>query len=226
MTYTLGIADRIYSSWSLRGWLLFARFGIAANLREGRLYTDEIVKVLADFGGARLVPAVAADDGLVVWDSLAIAETLAERHPNAGHWPVDPALRALARSMCAEMHSGFKALRNACPMNLEHRYVGFEVTEAVRKDLDRIELIWRLARQKSGAKGLWLFGDYCAADAFFAPVATRIATYCLAVGADAQAYVAAHLADDKFREWRAAGLVNFVAQPSYAMDLPTEPWPS
>ncbi len=224
MTYTLAIGDRIYSSWSLRGWLLFANFGLSVQLREARLYTDEIGKVLADFGGARLVPAVRSNDGLVVWDSLAIAETLAERHPAAGHWPADPALRALARSMCAEMHSGFQALRSACPMNLEYRFVGFAASEAVRKDLDRIELIWRLARQNSDADGPWLFGDYCAADAFYAPVASRIATYGLQVGAAAQAYATAHLADDRFREWRTAGLANFVAQPSYAMDLPTVAW--
>ena len=224
MTYTIAIGDRTYSSWSLRGWLLFAKFGLAVNIREARLYTDEIGKTLADFGGARLVPAVTADDGLVVWDSLAIAETLAERHPNAGHWPADPHLRAIARAMCAEMHSGFQALRNACPMNLEHRYTGFMVSDAVRKDLDRIELIWQMARQKSGATGPWLFGEYSAADAFFAPVATRIATYGLPVGAAAQAYVSAHLADSKFLQWRKAGLANFVAQPSYAKDLPTVAW--
>lgn len=224
MTYTLAIGDRIYSSWSLRGWLMFAKFGLSVTVREGRLYTDEIGKVLADFGGASLVPAVTADDGLAVWDSLAIAETLAERHPKAGHWPADPALRPLARAMCAEMHSGFRALRNACPMNLEYRYLGFAVSEAVRKDLDRIELLWRLARKKSVTKGPWLFGEYCAVDAFYAPVATRIVTYGLDVGDEAKTYANAHLADEKFREWRAAGLVNFVAQPSYAMDLAKRDW--
>ena len=225
MSYTLAIGDRIYSSWSLRGWLLFAKFGLPVTVREGRLYTEEIGTMLRDFGGARLVPAVTADDGLAVWDSLAIAETLAERHPKAGHWPADPALRALARSLCAEMHAGFQALRNACPMNLEFQYSTFPIAADVRNDLDRIEMLWHLARQRSNAAGPWLFGNYCAADAYFAPVAMRVATYGLGVGDAARSYVEAHLNDAALLAWRKTGLVNFVAQSSYALDYPKIPWP-
>ena len=114
MTYVLAIGDRSYSSWSLRAWLMFARFGLPVSLRPARMYTPEFPAMLAEFGAARTVPALRFEaDGreVVLWDTLAIAETLAERHPEARLWPADPAARGLARSLAAEMHSGFGALR-------------------------------------------------------------------------------------------------------------------
>jgi glutathione S-transferase len=173
------------------------------------------------------VPALRIAGGgadILVWDSLAIAETLAERYTDIGFWPTNPAARGLARSLAAEMHSSFGALRGACPMNIRRAYAGFEASEAVRADLARIEALWALARS-GRAEGPWLFGDYTAADAFFAPVATRITTYGLPVGPEAAAYVAAHLADPAFVEWRAMGLADPVVQPHYEFDLPERPWP-
>jgi glutathione S-transferase len=219
----LAIGDRTYSSWSLRGWLLWAAFDLPVTVRTARLYTDDLPALLGDFGGAVKVPA-ALIGGAPVWDSLAIAETLAERHPEAGHWPKDAGLRQLARSLTAEMHAGFQALRQACPMNLAHGWAGFQPSEAVLADLARLDRLWGLAREASGSDG-WLFGRYTVADAFFAPVATRIATYGLPVSPEAATYVGRHIADPVFRRWRAMGRAENWHQPTYDMPLDKKPWP-
>jgi glutathione S-transferase len=179
---------------------------------------------LQPYRPARTVPTLITPDGAIVSDSLAIAEELAARHPEAGIWPRDALARATARSLAAEMHAGFSALRSACPMALRVAYVGFEPAPEVRADLARIEEIWAHARGHA-EMGPWLLGAYSAADAFFAPVAARIATYGLPVGPAARAYVDAHLADAAFRRWRAMGLVRGADLPWYAKDLPHRPWP-
>lgn len=225
MSYDLAIGDRSYSSWSLRGWLLFEKFGLPVKCHTGILYTDDFQRLLAEFPPARLVPAMRTPEGEVIGDTLAIAETLAERHPEAGIWPDDPAARAMARYMCAEMHSGFTALRGDCAMNLRLSYVDASPRAEVLDDLARIGAIWARARDRFGAGGPWLFGRYTAADAFFAPVATRIATYNLPVSPDAMAYVTAHLADPAFRRWRAMGAAEKLVQQSYAKPYAERPWP-
>jgi glutathione S-transferase len=166
-------------------------------------------------------------EGEVVGESIAILETLAERHPEAGLWPADPAARAMARYMVAEMHAGFRDLRGECPMNLGRSFSDREVSAAVMADLDRLQQIWSRASARFGTGGPWLFGAYSGADAFFAPVAARIATYALPVGAEAAAYVAAHLADPAFRRWRAMGLAEGFEQPSYIpyYGRTERPWP-
>lgn len=224
MTYTLAIGDRAHSSWSLRGWLLFDAFGIAVRTRRAQLYTPGFAELLAEFAPARSVPALRLPDGAIVHDSLAIAETLHERHPDAGLWPADPSARAGARSLAAEMHASFFALRENCPMNLRASYADFPPPAEVLADLARLETLWTRALASSG--GPWLFGAYSAADAFFAPVASRAATYGLPMGAEAMAYVAAHLAHPSFRRWRAMGLVDGPDQPFYARPrLTRRPWP-
>ncbi|SLN45465.1 stringent starvation protein A [Pseudoruegeria aquimaris] len=225
MTYLLALADRAYSSWSLRGWLLFEKFDIPVTCRFGRLYTDAFPAMLADFSPARTVPALRTPTGTVIPDSLAIAEELHSRHPNAGLLPADPARRAVARALMAEMHTGFTALRNACPMNLRVAYGDFEPDDAVQRDLRRLEELWAWALETTGSDGPWLCGDYSAADAFFAPVAARVATYGLKIAPAAQSYVEAHLADTAFRRWRAMGLVDGADQPFYARDFVPVPWP-
>lgn len=225
MTYDLAIGDRSYSSWSLRGWLLFEKFGLPVRCHSGVLYTDDFRRLLAEFAPARLVPAMRTPEGEVVADTLAIAETLAERHPEARLWPDDPAARAMARSMAAEMHSGFTALRGDCPMNLLLSYEESAPRDAVLDDLARIETLWTRARDRFGAGGPWLFGRYTAADAFFAPVAARIATYNLPVSAAALGYAGTHLADPSFRRWRAMGKAQNLIQPSYAKPYTERPWP-
>lgn len=225
MTYDLAIGDRSYSSWSLRGWLLFEKFGIPVKVHTGILYSDDLQRLLSDFAPARQVPAIRTPDGEVVGESLAILETLAERHPDAGHWPRDPAARAMARYMVAEMHAGFRDLRNDCPMNLLKSYEDSRPRPEVLADLQRLDAIWARARDRFGAGGPWLFGTYSGADAFFAPVAARIAAYNLPVSAAAQTYVAAHLADPAFRRWRAMGKAENLEQPSYKMPYAERPWP-
>lgn len=225
MTYDLAIGDRAYSSWSLRGWLLFEAFGLPVRIHRAQMNTPAFGALLAQFAPAVTVPAMRTPEGHVVTDSLAIAETLAERHPEAGHWPSDAGLRALARSLAAEMHSGFTALRSACPMNFRAAWAGFEPTEAIRADLARLEHLWGLAHTAACSDG-WLFGAYSAADAFFAPVAARIAGYDLPIGDDAQAYVARHLTHPAVQSWRRAAMSDGPDQPHYhAFDLAPRSWP-
>ena len=225
MTYDLFIGDRTFSSWSLRGWLSLEKPGLPFRTTLLGLYSGTLAADLAPLSPARTVPVLRTPEGAVLTDTLAMAETLAERHPEAGLWPRDPAARALARSMVAEMHSSFGALRSDCPMMLAHAWQGFAPSDAVRADLRRIEALWTLARDRHGAGGDWLFGAWSLADAFFAPVATRIATYALPVGRQAQDYVALTLADPALRRWRAMGLTQHYDPMPYRQPLAQAPWP-
>jgi glutathione S-transferase len=163
-------------------------------------------------------------EGTVVMESLAIAEELGSRHPEAGLWPADPTRRAIARSLAAEMHAGFLNLRSQCPMNLRVSYQDWPLTPGLRADLDRLETLWAWGRESAG-EGPWLLGAYSVADAFFAPVATRITTYNLPVSDAGRAYVAAHLAHPSFRRWRAMSLVDGADQEIYARDRARRDWP-
>jgi len=223
MSYELAIGDKTYSSWSLRGWLLFHAFDIPVSVRSARMYSDEFTTLLADFKPSKLVPA-ARLDGAVVWDSLALAEELAQRHPDKGFWPTDPAARAIARSITAEMHSGFYTLRNDCTMNLIRHYPSFEPSDNVLKDVERLEVLWETARASHRNSGPWLFGEYSIADVFYAPIATRLATYGLPRSDASEAYVQAHLTEPNFRRWRAMGIAQNYIQPGYDKDLPEADW--
>ena len=225
MTYDLVIGDRAYSSWSLRGWLLFDAFDIPVRTLSARLYTDELATVLRDFPPARTAPTMRTPDGSVVPETIAIAEELATRHPEAGLWPQDPRARATARVLAAEMHAGFTALRSHCPMNLRVSYTDCDPPVEVLADLRRLETLWSWARETTNSETPWLCGDYSAADAFFAPVASRIATYNLPVNAAAMDYVNAQLAHPSFRRWRAMGLVDGADQDFYRRDYPRRDWP-
>lgn len=220
--WTLAIGDRTYSSWSLRGWLMFAKFDIPVTVRSALMKTPEFTAMLADFGRGTTVPAMRRGD-VVVNDSLAMAETLADEHPRM--WPADPVARGMARSLVAEMHSGFSDLRNACPMNLRRCYQGFAASEGVLGDVARAETLWSMAREAHGSDGPWLFGTYSLADVFFAPLAMRLATYRLPVGPVGQHYVDTHLTDPVFRQWRAMGLAEGYVRDYYDMDLAESPWP-
>ncbi len=224
MTYDLLIGDRSYSSWSLRGWLLFEAFGLPFREHRTRLYSDEFSRDVAAFAPGRTVPVVRIPEGGLWTDSSAIAEGLAEAFPEAGLWPRDPVARALARSVVAEMHAGFGALRVACPMNLRTRSGGFVPSEAVLADLDRLEVVWAAAREVA-AEGPWLFGAYSAADAFYAPVAMRITGYGLPVSDAARAYVDAHLAHPPLRRWRAMGEAQDRTLDVYPVHPPAMPFP-
>ena len=225
MTYDLVIGDRAYSSWSLRGWLFFDAFGIPVNLHRARLYTNELPNLLKSFHPARTAPTMRTPEGAVVPETLAIAEELASRHPEAGLWPADPKARAIARALAAEMHAGFTALRSHCPMNLRVSYTDCAPPPKVLADLARLDVIWTWARSDTGGATPWLCEAYSVADAMFAPVATRIATSNLPVTPAAMDYVMAHLAHPSFRRWRAMGMVDGPDQEFYRRDYPRRDWP-
>jgi glutathione S-transferase len=222
--YDLVIGDRAYSSWSLRGWLLFAAFGIPCRLHPVRLYTDELRTTLRAYHPARTAPTMRTPDGVVIPETIAIAEELATRHPETGIWPQNPKARAIARVLAAEMHAGFGALRSHCPMNLRVSYDDCAPTQGVLADLQRLETIWHWSWDQTGSDG-WLCGAYCAADAFFAPVAARIAGYNLPVGARAMAYVNRHLSEPNFLRWRAESLAGGPDQDVYRRPYAQRPWP-
>ena len=208
----LYIGNKNYSSWSMRPWVLMRQFGIAFDevmLRFDGFDADSAFKQAAlGLSPAGRVPVLVDDavaGGLVVWDSLAIAETLAERFPGMALWPGPAGARARARSLCAEMHSGFGALRSACPQNIEARLpeVGARLIAeqpALRADLARIVRMWTEALADSG--GPFLFGDYSIADAFFAPVAGRLLCYALPVPPTVDDYVG--------RLWHSPGVAAWV----------------
>lgn len=226
MTYHIALGNCAYSSWSLRAWLLFEKFGIPrkttwVDFGAGTSTEDQ----LNGFEPARTVPAMRTNDGAVISESLAIAEHLAEHHPDAGIWPGDPCARAVARTLAAEMHAGFSALRSFCPMNLYTAYENVDPPDAVLQDLERLERIWDMARNGTQSETPWLCGPYSAADAFFAPVAARIAGYSLSVGERARAYVDAHLSDTAFRRWRAMAIADGKLLARYEQDFTTKPWP-
>ncbi len=187
------IGNKNYSSWSMRPWVLMRGLGLPfdeVKLRFDFSANSPFRQAVAQVNPAGKVPVLLLDDGFAVWDTLAIVETLAELNPAV--WPADRNARARARSLCAEMHSGFGALRNHCPMNIEARLpeVGAKVwaeQPAVQRDVARIEQLWADALQASG--GPYLFGVFGAADAFFAPVAMRLLTYALPISDTSRAYV-------------------------------------
>ena len=158
MTYELFIGDRTFSSWSLRGWLMLHKFDLSYQTHIVGLYSGTVAQDMVVFAPARLVPALRTPEGDVVGESLAMAETLAERHPEIAMWPSDPAARIRARWLSAEMVGGFGALRGDCAMQLAHVDTDFRASEAVKADLARIETLWAYAREKA-TDGPWLFGQ-------------------------------------------------------------------
>jgi glutathione S-transferase len=207
----LVIGNKNYSSWSMRPWVLLRQFGIA--FEEIKLRFDALTyspdsafyRALAQYTPVPKVPVLLID-GFAVWDTLAIAEAVAEQHPQLPLWPRDALQRARARSLCAEMHAGFSALRSHCPMNIEAvlPQVGQRVLaeqEGVRRDLARIDAIW--SQQVAATGGPFLFGAFGIADAFFAPVVARARSYGLPLSDEARSY-----AD---RVWAAPGVAAWVA---------------
>ena len=202
---TLVIANKTYSSWSMRPWLMLKELGVAF---------DEVMVPLDEAGTSeklrRHSPSAKAptyiDGETTVWDSLAIMEYLSERYGLGRVWPADPAARVLARCLSAEMHSGFGALRSKCPMNLGKHYAFRDRGPEVTRDATRIVEAWRDARARFGRGGPFLFGTFTAADAMFAPVVTRFDTYGFTVEPDIRAYMDSVLGLASFREWRAAAL--------------------
>ena len=209
----LVIGNKNYSSWSMRPWVLLRQFGIPFEEVLARFDGFEadsaFKKRITPRSGAGKVPILVEDDGFGVWDTLAIAEYLADRHPGHALWPRDARRRARARSLCAEMHSGFGALRNHFGMNIEASLpeVGRRILAedaAARADLARVVSLWQAALAESG--GPFLFGDYSIADAYFAPLVMRIRTYALPVPPELAAYVGRMVASPGVAAWIADAL--------------------
>ncbi|HEY9274275.1 glutathione S-transferase family protein [Achromobacter sp.] len=198
--YTLIIGNKNYSSWSLRPWIALRATGIAFTEQKLGFFTEEFSRRVSAVSPAGLVP-VLLDGDFPVWDSLAICEYLAERHPEAGLWPQDPKARARARSLAAQMHSGFGAMRQALPMNVEARLPGIDLPEAAQQDISRLQAIWHDTRAEFGQGGPFLFGAFSIADAFFAPVVSRFNTYGIAAAGSVRDYMDAVLALPAMQEW-------------------------
>ena len=208
----LYIGNKNYSSWSMRPWVAARAFGIA--FEEVMVSFDfgpgsQFLNKLKGVTPAGRVPTWLDDDGFAVWDSLAIIEYLADRHPEHAVWPREPRARSRARSVCAEMHTGFGQLRNLCPMNIEAWLpaVGQKLwaeQEGLRKDVARIDELWSEALANSG--GPFLFGEFSAADAFYAPVVMRVSRFGLPLSAAAAAYAERLQAHPAVQAWVDAAL--------------------
>ncbi len=202
--YTLFIGNKNYSSWSLRAWLLMKHFGIGFEERSVSVAGRDYNAALKPLAGNARVPCL-HDDGFQVWESIAIAEYLAERHPAI--WPADVRARARARSISAEMHAGFTQLRSAMPMNIKLKLKGKTPTPEVQRDIDRVIEIWTEARtQFATADGPYLFGAFSAADAMYAPIVWRLHVYNVPLPEVAAQYSSAMLAHPAMIEWHAAAI--------------------
>jgi len=195
----LVIGNKNYSTWSLRPWLLLTAFSLTFDEIQESLTAEGIKERFQKYSAAAKVP-VLIDGDLTVWDSLAICEYISEQYLDGQGWPSDPALRAEARSITAEMHSSFTALRNEMPMNCRSiRQI--EPSINALKDIDRIDTIWSDCRRKYADFGPWLFGEFSIADCFYAPVVLRFTTYDIQLSPLAQQYVSTLIHHEKIVEW-------------------------
>jgi glutathione S-transferase len=204
MSSILVIGNKNYSSWSLRPWVFLKHHGIPFEEVRIPLYREDSQGRIAAYTPAGKVP-VLVDGDITVWDSLAILEYLAERFPETRGWPEAVAERAAARAIAAEMHAGFSALRTHCGMNCRRPPAAKPLPEEARRDVARIERIWRDCRGRHAGRGPWLFGRYTIADAMYAPVALRFHTYRLSDDPVVSEYVSTVLAHPAVAEWMAEG---------------------
>jgi glutathione S-transferase len=205
LALTLVIGNKNYSSWSLRPWIAMKVAGFAFDEVVISLDAPDFKSRVSKISGTGKVP-VLDDNGIHVWESLAILEYLAERFPAARLWPADPAARAQARTISSEMHAGFVPLRRACPMNMWRPVKKRELNDEAVANVRRIEAMWADCRARYGTGGSFLFGPFCAADAMYAPVVARFHTYDVAVDLSARAYMDAMRALPAWREWETAAL--------------------
>jgi glutathione S-transferase len=216
MTLKLVIGNKNYSSWSMRPWLAMRASHIAFEEIFIPLYTDDQAdkERILSFTPSGKVPTL-IDGDVAVWDSLAIIEYLAERFPDKHLWPEDRAARAHARSISAEMHSGFLPLRNECGMNLHRPVRAVALSADARANVARIEQIWLDCHERYAARGPFLFGAFTAADAMFAPVVHRLRTYAVDVAPKAMSYMETMMALPAFAEWTKGGLAETLVIPRF-----------
>jgi len=202
MTFTLVIANKAYSSWSFRPWILMRHFDVAFDEIVVPLAQATTHEVILRYSPSGKCPAL-RDGDILVWDSLAIIEYLAERLPQIPIWPQPQTARAEARSLAAEMHSGFMGLRGLLPMNMRRPVAKRELTPEAKADVSRIEQAFARARKRFGEGGAFLFGEFSAADAMFAPVVNRLHVYDVSVTPETRAYMDAVMALPAWRVWSA-----------------------
>ncbi len=199
----LVMGNKNYSSWSFRPWIAMAVMGLDFEEVVIPMNQPDTRASMLRYSPTGLVPTL-IDGGVVVWETLAILEYLADRHPEAGLWPQDVAARAHARAVSAEMHAGFAALRRQCPMNIRRAPKLVVLDAAAETDAARIDALWQDARQRFGGGGPFLFGHFTAADAMFAPVVNRFHAYALPRSAVSDAYMQAMMALPAWTRWDAA----------------------
>ncbi len=213
MSLKLILGNKNYSSWSLRPWIAMRHAGIAFEEEVIPLYEPGSAERMAAYSPSGKVP-VLIDGEMVIWESLAILDHIAERFPKAKLWPADPKARAHARSIASEMHAGFLPLRKLCPMNMRRESRKLDLTDEVAANVRRIEQIWTECRQRFGEGGPFLFGDFGAADAMYAPIVSRFASYAIGVGAAAEEYMTSVMALPAWHEWRNAGIAETWVMPN------------
>ena len=212
--YTLVIGNKAYSSWSLRPWLLMKQGGIEFKEVRLSLYAEGARQTILQHSPTGKVP-VLKDKELNIWDSLAICEYLAEKYPDKCLWPAEVSARALARSISAEMHSGFADLRNQMPMNVRREISPRLPTPGVAADIARVQMIWSGCRKQFGHQGPFLFGAFCIADAMYAPVVSRLRTYGVRLSSPAAEYAAMIHALPAMQEWISAARAETEVNPQY-----------
>ncbi len=210
----LVIGNKAYSSWSLRPWLLMRQAGIGFDEIRVSLYEEGAKRKLLQYSATGKVP-VLKDGDLTIWDSLAICEYLAEKHPEKRLWPADVAARAHARAISAEMHSGFTNLRSQMPMNVRRVILGRAKTAEVVAEAARIETIWNDCRGRHAARGPFLFGAFSIADAMYAPVVSRLRTYGVTFAEEAGEYAASIHALPAMQDWIAGAHAEAEVNPQY-----------
>ena len=225
---TLVIANKNYSSWSLRAWLVMRELGIPFAERMLKFDSEDWAGSIAALSPTGLVPVLwegKAGAGFATFDTSAIFERLHELHPEAGVWPKDARARARARSLVAEFHSGYATLRQMMPMNMRSRLPGKGMNDAVGREVERLRARWQETRSEFGANGPFLFGAFCAADASYAPVASRFVTYGVSLDGAAKDYQRALLETQGMRAWTDAALreTEFVAMDEPYAEPPGSP---
>jgi glutathione S-transferase len=220
MALKLTLGNKNYSSWSFRPWIALKVAGIPFEEEVISLNAEDFKARVGRISGTGKVPAL-ADGDVHVWESLAILEYVAEKFPQAGLWPADPAARALARSVASEMHAGFVPLRRHLPMNMWRPVMTRELTPEAEANVRRIEAIWTDCHNRYGNGGPFLFGSFGAADAIYAPVVSRFHTYAVEVNGPARSYMDALMALPAWEEWRSAALQEPWVLPEDEVDWPT-----
>jgi glutathione S-transferase len=220
MSLTLVIGNKNYSSWSFRPWIAMKVARIPFTEEIVPLYEPGSRERVLQFSPGGKVPILIAG-GEAIWESIAILEYLAESFPDVGLWPADAPMRSHARTIAAEMHAGFQALRRACPMNMWRPVKKRELAADALANVARIGAMWTDCRKRYGAVGPFLFGAFSNADAMYAPVVARFHTYDIEVSAEARVYMTAMMALPAWKEWTAAALKEPWVLPEDEVDWPT-----